>query len=77
MVATIREIGHGVGIAAGDGVVWAATSLGIKKIDPSSNTVRGEIRLPTTRYHYDIQLVEGSLWVSSTDNRVYRIDPTA
>lgn len=77
MIAKVRGAGSGVGITAGNGRVWAATPLGIAKIDASTNSVRSQIRLEPARFHYDIQLVEGSLWVSSTAGRIYRIDPNA
>jgi YVTN family beta-propeller protein len=76
-VAKIRGVGSGVGLAASDRFVWAATSLGVAKIDPTTNTVRSRIRLEPARFHYDIQLVEGSLWVSSVAGRIYRINPNA
>jgi streptogramin lyase len=74
-VTTIAGAGSGVGITTGDGYVWAATSNGIAKIDPATNSIVREIDLGPGQY-YELVWDEGIIWVSTRGSHVLKVDPS-
>ncbi len=74
-VTTIAGAGSGVGITSGGGYVWAATSTGIAKIDPATNSIAVVIEFGAGDY-YELVWDEGIIWVSTRGSRVLKVDPS-
>ncbi|HEX9375686.1 MAG TPA: hypothetical protein VGB19_05545 [Actinomycetota bacterium] len=81
VVARIR-VGDSVGLlAAGSGGVWVGDFVRgtVSMVDPDTNTLGEPITIPchTQAVCFPVSLAsgEGSLWVSSLEDTVYRIDP--
>jgi glutamine cyclotransferase len=65
-----------LGLAATTDSVWLLTDskTTLSRIDPASNSVVGEVRLPVSCN--SISFGETSLWITCpSDNRVYRVNP--
>jgi streptogramin lyase len=78
VVATIEGVAPtlGVGVAVGGGSVWVAMPGGIGRVDPATNKVVDVIPLGPGGY-VDLKWYDGELWASSTSqDLVYRIDPS-
>lgn len=74
-VTTVADAGHGVGITAGDGFVWAATERGIAKIDPESRSIVGTVYLGWGQY-YELVWDAGVIWTSTRGSTILKVDPT-
>ena len=62
-------------VAVGEGAVWVDTGRGVlDRIDPGTNEVAAEIRLPGDSTG-EVTVGEGAVWVTETVLGVYRIDP--
>jgi hypothetical protein len=72
-VTMVAGAGSGVGITSGGGFVWAATPNGIAKIDPATASIVGAIDLGVGEY-YELVWDEGTIWVSTRENRVLKVD---
>lgn len=60
-------------IAVGAGAVWVTdpTSQAVYRIDPKTNETTSRIRVP---HPAGVAIGSGSIWVSSTDGEIFRID---
>lgn len=72
-VTTIAGAGSGVGITTGDGYVWAATPIGIAKIDPGTATIEDTIAIGLGEY-YELVWDDGVIWASTRGDRVLKVD---
>ncbi len=74
VVATIEGVGSGVGITAGDGLIFASTrDGGIASIDPATNDVHPVVDLDG--WIYGLAYGDGELWATNVDaGVVYRLD---
>ena len=74
VVATIDGVGSGVGISAGNGVVYVSTqNEGISRIDTATN--EATIVAPLDGWNYGVAYGNGELWVTNVDDGVvYRLD---
>jgi TolB protein len=62
-------------VAVGEGAVWVDTGRGVLvRIDPATNRVAAEIRLPGDSTG-DLSVGEGAVWVTENVLGLYRIDP--
>jgi DNA-binding beta-propeller fold protein YncE len=75
LVTTIDGAGSGVGITSGGGFLWAATRLGIAKIDPATATILGTVHLGIGEY-YELVWDDGVIWASTRTSRVLKVDPS-
>jgi hypothetical protein len=74
-VTTIENVGGGVGITSGGGYVWAATGIGIAKIDPATASIVQHIDLGPGAY-YELVWDDGIIWASTRGSRVLKVDPS-
>ena len=74
-VTTIEGAGGGVGITSGGGFIWAATRLGIAKIDPATATILGTVKLGSGQY-YELVWDDGVIWASTRTSLVLKVDPS-
>jgi YVTN family beta-propeller protein len=74
VVATIDDVGSGVGIAAGDGGIFVSDQHhGVSRIDPATNAVTLVLAVP--EWTYGLAYGDDELWVTSVERqRVYRLD---
>lgn len=72
-VTTIAGAGSGVGITTGDGYVWAATPIGIARIDPGTATIEDTIAIGLGEY-YELVWDDGVIWASTRGDRVLKVD---
>ena len=64
VVATVEDVGSGVGIAACDGSIMASTrGLGVSRIDPKTHSLTSLAEL--SEWNYGIACGEDELWISS------------
>jgi YVTN family beta-propeller protein len=70
------EIGCGH-VAGGAGAVWVAEGCSdrIVRIDPASNSIRA--RITTSANTYPLAFVNGSVWATTNDLRLIRVDPSS
>ena len=62
-------------IAAGDGVVWAASKEALWRMDPATSRFTGSV--PLSHAPQSVAVGEGAVWVGSYDGTLQRIDPTS
>jgi DNA-binding beta-propeller fold protein YncE len=62
-------------ILAADGSVWAASSAGVQRIDPATNSVVARIPLPHVGDAGMLAWADGSIWATQESGQVTRIDP--
>jgi hypothetical protein len=72
-VTTVKDVGSGVGIAAGGGYVWSGDWMGIAKIDPRTAKVVGHLAVPPGSY-YELVWDDGVIWASTRGPKVLKID---
>ena len=72
-VVTIADAGRNVAIAVTEQDVWAATPVGIARIDPTTSAIVDRIDLGAGEY-YAADVAGGALWLSAVDRHaVYRV----
>ena len=62
-----------LGLSFGGGLVWASTPRSIAGVDPLTNKVVRDIRLPSLTF-MDTYWVDGSLWVTTATEIVLQVD---
>jgi DNA-binding beta-propeller fold protein YncE len=62
-------------LLAVDGSVWAASSAGVQRIDPATNSVVASIPLPHIGDHGRLVWAGGSMWATQESGVLTRIDP--
>jgi DNA-binding beta-propeller fold protein YncE len=62
-------------ILAADGSVWAASSAGVQRIDPTTNSVVARIPLPNVGDRGHLAWAGGSMWATQASGVLTRIDP--
>lgn len=62
-------------ILAADGSVWAASSTGVQRIDPATNSVVARIPLPHVGDQGHLAWADGSMWATQESGLLTRIDP--
>jgi DNA-binding beta-propeller fold protein YncE len=62
-------------LLAADGSVWAASSAGVQRIDPATNSVVASIPLPHIGDHGRLVWAGGSMWATQESGVLTRIDP--
>jgi hypothetical protein len=74
VVATIDDVGSGVGIASDGETIYVRTRYqGISRIDPATNTASPVAQL--VEWNYGLAYGNGELWVTSVDQeRAYRME---
>jgi hypothetical protein len=73
-VRTTPGAGSGIGITYGDGYIWASTGTGIAQLDPASGEILREFRLGFG-WFYELIWDDGIIWVSTTTDKVLKVDP--
>ncbi len=74
VVARIHGFSDPNGLVVADGALWVSDRLGnrIVRVDLRSNRITARIRVPAADW---ITPGDDALWVSSEQDRVYRVDP--
>jgi DNA-binding beta-propeller fold protein YncE len=62
-------------LLAADGSVWAASSEGVQRIDPTTNSVVARIHLPDVGDRGHLAWADGSMWATQESGVLTRIDP--
>jgi YVTN family beta-propeller protein len=81
VVRTIHVGAAPRGLAVGEGSVWVVNTVGnnVSRIDPATNKVIATIRVSSagkTAAPQAVVVSNGMVWVASTDDKIWIIDPT-
>src|SRR5262249_20646020 len=60
---------------AADGGVWVASSAGVQRIDPATNSIVARISLPQVGDSGMLAWADGSMWATQESGVLTRIDP--